>query len=183
MSCPQYAEYIQTAAGTPKLLRMFRKEAAILEQFSHFFRNQPQNGSKEAAVHHIHSTFFTMIGEDLKHLRELVTKEPSTKSGLIRMLWPEIEKALNAGHSIKEICFALNRDGIEINYSNLRHCIACLKRKNVDEMKQPERGSFEVPTDPDSSNSNDPRAALKTQRARKTKFDHNPFSSRIKDLV
>jgi hypothetical protein len=62
------------------------------------------------------------------HLSTLPGLRPETKAGQIRWLWPEISAALSAGHSVKEICRELNRDGIEIPYSRLRLYIAQLRR-------------------------------------------------------
>ena len=124
-----------------------------------------------------------MTVTDLKNIRQLAAKEPRTKTGLVRMLWPEIKQALDAGHSIKEICLALNGDGIEIKYSSLYYCIGLLKRKMVTEMEQPRRQHSQAPSDLRPVNPIDPAAALKAQRAKKIKFDHDPFSTRIKDLV
>jgi hypothetical protein len=120
---------------------------------------------------------------DLKNFQELIAKKPKTKSSLVRTLWPEIRQALAAGHSMKEICLALNKDGAEISYQNLRYCVGCLRRKKVAEMEQPRSNSFNAPMNPGPLNSNDPGAALKAQRAKKIKFDHDPFSTRIEDLV
>jgi hypothetical protein len=62
------------------------------------------------------------------HLSTLPGLRPETKAGQIRWLWPEITAALSVGHSVKEVCRELNRDGIEIPYSRLRLYIAQLRR-------------------------------------------------------
>jgi hypothetical protein len=123
-----------------------------------------------------------MIRTDCKHLQDLAVEKPKTKAGLIRMLWPEIKRALNAGHTVKEIEHALTQDGIEINYSNLRYCVACLKRKDLAGAGFATNHSGHGETDSKSA-AVDAGAALQAQRAKKIKFDHNPFSTRIKELI
>jgi hypothetical protein len=119
---------------------------------------------------------------DCKHLQDLAVEKPKTKAGLIRMLWPEIKQALSAGHTVKEIELALKQDGIEINYSNLRYCVACLKRKESPggDCKVSHPGSGQTDS---SSVAVDAGAALQAQRVKQIKFSHNPFSTRIKELI
>lgn len=120
---------------------------------------------------------------DFKHLRQLAAEKPKTKAGLIRMLWPEIRQALNAGHTIAEILNTLKKDGVEINYSTFRNRIARLKKKDIAERRQSDSDSAKAVIEPVPIHSDDPGSAIRAQRAKKTKFDHNPFSTRIKDLV
>lgn len=124
-----------------------------------------------------------MNEDDFKHLRRLAAERPKTKAGLIRMLWPEIRQALNAGHTVAEILNALKKDGVEINYSTFRNRIARLKKKEIAENRQSDSDSAEAVIEPVPIHSDDPGSAIRAQRAKKTKFDHNPFSTRIKDLV
>ena len=123
-----------------------------------------------------------MNENDFKHLRQLATERPKTRAGLIRVLWPEIRQALNAGHTIAEVLGALRKDEIEINYSTFRNRVARLRKKDIGEMKQSNGDSAEPEIDRVPIHSNDPGSAIRAQRAKKTKFDHNPFSTRIKDL-
>jgi hypothetical protein len=124
-----------------------------------------------------------MNEDDFKHLRRLATERPKTKSGLIRMPWPEIRQALSAGHTVVEILNALKKDGVEINYSTFRNRIARLKEKDIAQSNQSDSDSAETVIEPAPISSDDPGSAIRAQRARKIKFDHNPFSTRIKDLV
>ena len=123
-----------------------------------------------------------MNQDDFKHLRELANKRPKRKARLIQLLWPEIRQALNAGHTVREIGLALKKDGIEINYSNLRYYVACLRREDIAETPEKPIRSAGVQTD-SRSVSPDAGSAIKAQRAKRVKFDHDPFSTRIKDLV
>jgi len=123
-----------------------------------------------------------MARDDLKHIPELLKERPKTKAGLIRCFWPEIRQALNTGYTLKEICLALNRDGFSIGYSRLRSLVAPLRRVDIAEMEQTVIISEGTQTKAGSVVS-DAGSALRAQRAKKTNFDHNPFSTRIKDLV
>ena len=124
-----------------------------------------------------------MNEDEFKHLRRLAAERPKTKAGLIRMLWPEIRQALSAGHTVAEILNALKKDGVEINYSTFRNRIARLKKKDIAESRQSDCDSAEAVIEPAPIPSDDPGSAIRAQRAKKTKFDHNHFSMRIKDLV
>jgi hypothetical protein len=124
-----------------------------------------------------------MNEDDFKHLRQLAAERPKTKAGLIRMLWPEIAQALNSGHTIAEVLCALKQDGVGINYSTFRNRIARMKKKDIAERKQSPGASANVGIEPVPIHSYDPASALRAQRAKKVKFDHDPLSTRIKDLV
>ena len=123
-----------------------------------------------------------MAKDDFKHIPELLKERPKTKAGLIRCLWPEIRHALNTGYTLKEICFALNGTGFSIGYSRLRSLVARLRRIDIAETERTVIISEDAQTKSGSVVS-DAGSALRAQRAKKTKFDHNPFSTRIKDLV
>jgi hypothetical protein len=125
----------------------------------------------------------SMNENNFKHLRQLAAERPKTKAGLVRVLWPEIRQALNAGHTIAEVLDALKKDGIQINYSTLRNRIARLKKKGIAEVKRSDSDPAEAVIEPVSIHSDDPASALRAQRAKKIKFDHDPFSTRIKNLV
>jgi hypothetical protein len=123
-----------------------------------------------------------MIKDDFKHIPELLKERPKTKAGLVRCLWPEIRQALNTGYTLKEICLALNRDGYSIGYSRLRSLVARLRRMDIAETERTVIISEGTQIQSGSVIS-DAGSALRAQRAKKTNFDHNPFSTRIKDLV
>jgi hypothetical protein len=110
-------------------------------------------------------------------------KKPKTKAGLIRVLWPEIRQALNAGHSIAEVSGALKKDGIAINCSTLGNRIARPKKKDITDLKQSDRNSADAVIEPVPIRSDDPGSAIRAQRAKKIDVKHNPFSTQIKDLV
>jgi hypothetical protein len=124
-----------------------------------------------------------MSEDDFKNLRQLATERPKTKAGLIRMLWPEISRALNAGHTIAEVLCALKKDGVEINYSTFRNRVAKMRKKNVAERKESTPDSTKVKIESVPIHPNDPASAIRAQRAKKIIFNHDPFGTRIKDLV
>jgi hypothetical protein len=123
-----------------------------------------------------------MANDDFKYIQELLKDRPKTKAGLIRYLWPEIREALNAGYTLKEICHGLNGKGISIGYSRLRTLVARLRRIDITETERTVIISKGARIQSGSAVS-DVASALQEQRARKIKFDHNPFSTRIKDLI
>ena len=123
-----------------------------------------------------------MAKNDFTHIPGLTNEKPKTKTGLVRYLWPEIRQALNSGYTIKEICLALNGDGFSIRYSRLRFLVARLRRLDIAETERMVIISEDTQTKSGPVVS-DAGAALRAQRAKKIKFDHNPFSTRIKDLV
>jgi hypothetical protein len=123
-----------------------------------------------------------MAKDDFKHIPELLKERPKTKAGLVRCLWPEIRNALNTGYTLKEICFALNGNGFSIGYSRLRSLVARLRRIDIAETERTVIIS-EGTRIQSGSVVSDAGSALRAQRAKKIKFDHNPFSTRIKDLV
>jgi hypothetical protein len=123
-----------------------------------------------------------MAADDLKTIPGLSKEKPKTKSGRIRCLWPEIAKALDAGYTIKEICLALNRNGISIHYSRLRSLVARFRSTDIAMRDGTVIASADIQTE-SRSGSPDAGSALRAQRAKKTKFDHDPFSTRIKELI
>jgi hypothetical protein len=123
-----------------------------------------------------------MATDDLKTIPGLSIEKPKTKSGRIRCLWPEIAQALDAGYTIKEICLALNRNGISIHYSRLRSLVARFRSIDIARKDPSVIVSADVHAEPQTG-SPDAGSALRAQRAKKIKFDHDPLSTRIKDLI
>ncbi len=59
---------------------------------------------------------------------ELKGDRPKYKSAQIRLLWPEIKKALADGHKLRQIWERVGEDGVQLSYSKFRSYIARLKR-------------------------------------------------------
>jgi hypothetical protein len=91
------------------------------------------------------------------------------------------------GRTVKEICEVLDKDGIRINYSRLRSYVALLKKEDGSARLSPPTGAGSLgrpTTAPDSGPSEvDPAAAIRVQRSKSQRFQHNPFSSKKRDLV
>ena len=59
----------------------------------------------------------------------LSQEEPSTKTGKIQRLLPQIEKARQAGMTVKRLCEELNKEGLEISYRDFRVLLSRVRRK------------------------------------------------------
>lgn len=121
---------------------------------------------------------------EFAHLRRLADCKPASKAKIIRLLWPEIEAALAAGHTLKEVAEQLGKDGLVIGYSKLRTYISQLRKESPSTsgraMRQPAPPLARETPKPD----NPVVAAIQEQRIRKEQreFRHNPSPSE-EDLV
>lgn len=70
-------------------------------------------------------------GIDVRHFRLLAQTKPRTKAALVRQAWPEIKRALAAGHRLKDVQNWLNEVGIEIGYARLSDYVGQLKRRDA----------------------------------------------------
>ncbi len=122
--------------------------------------------------------------EGFSHLRSLPKQKPKTKAGQIRWLWPDIKRALDSGHTVKEVFEALKKDGFKIPYSRLRLYVAELRREYpLAEIENETAGAAELAAEgPAEPSPRDPTAAIRQRRSRK-RFEHDPFSTRKKDLI
>src|SRR5579864_6332581 len=68
---------------------------------------------------------------NLTRLRNLSAEKPTTKMGQVRWLWPEIQVARAAGHTLQLIHKRLNEAGIEIDYRTLSLYIGRLERQQA----------------------------------------------------
>ena len=58
------------------------------------------------------------------------SEKPTTKAGQIWALWPDIEAALNAGHTMKTICVWLAEDaGIMLGVTSLTSYVSRIRRR------------------------------------------------------
>ena len=67
----------------------------------------------------------------------LASGRPKYKSAQIRLLWPEIKKALADGHKLRQIWESLDEDGIHLSYSKFRSYVARLKGLDGTEQAAP----------------------------------------------
>src|SRR5215469_2589159 len=64
-------------------------------------------------------------------LAALREKRPPTKAAQIRNLWPEIQTALDNGHSLKTISECLAADGIAVSFRELSVYVGRLRKKSI----------------------------------------------------
>jgi len=64
-------------------------------------------------------------------LNVLTAQRPRGKMAQIRWLWPGIVEAIEAGHTLKEICAHLQQYGLDILYSLFRHYAARLRHRGA----------------------------------------------------
>jgi hypothetical protein len=64
-----------------------------------------------------------------ERLGALSHEEPSTKTGKIQQLLPQIEKARQAGITVKRLCEELNKEGLEISYRDFRVLLSRVRRR------------------------------------------------------
>jgi hypothetical protein len=72
----------------------------------------------------------------LPRLQSLHHENPTKRVSLIRLAWPDIEKALVRGHTLKLIHSRLTEDGLHISYSLLSLCVRRLQGKESAKKRQ-----------------------------------------------
>ena len=72
----------------------------------------------------------------LPRLQSLHHENPTKRVSLIRLAWPDIEKALARGHTPKLIHSRLMEDGLHISYSLLSLCVRRLQGKESAKKRQ-----------------------------------------------
>ena len=105
------------------------------------------------------------VGErTLGPLSSLPDRLPSTRIGLVRRLWPQIDAALNAGHNLVAVHESLREGGFDIPYSTLTACVHRIRREQSRPLRHrphvAEKADQTRP-EPDSSAPRDPLANLK----------------------
>src|SRR5919109_523404 len=73
----------------------------------------------------------------LPRLQSLHHENPTKRISLIRLAWPDIEKALARGHTLKLIHSRLKEDGLRISYSLLSLYVRRLQAKGSGKKEQP----------------------------------------------
>jgi hypothetical protein len=68
---------------------------------------------------------------NLPRLQSLHHENPTKRISLIRLVWPDIEKALSRGHTLKLIHSRLKEDGLFISYSLLSLYLRRLQNKGT----------------------------------------------------
>jgi len=57
--------------------------------------------------------------------------KPKSKIAAIRDAWPDVLRALKAGHSLKYVGERLNEDGVAVQYKMLRAYVSVLRREQA----------------------------------------------------
>jgi hypothetical protein len=108
---------------------------------------------------------------------------PTTKSGAIRALWPEIQQALHSGQTLKTVRDWLEAEGVSVKYNQLATYVARLRRKQTHASEVPPReptAQAEIPTKDTPAApepgplARDPLANLRSREGRPRTFEYNP---------
>ena len=108
---------------------------------------------------------------------------PTTKSGAIRALWPEIQQALHSGQTLKTVRDWLEAEGVSVRYNQLATYVARLRQKQahasaVPRANRPCKPRFGPKTPrprPSPVQSvRDPLANLRSREGRPRTFEYNP---------
>jgi hypothetical protein len=111
---------------------------------------------------------------------------PTTKSGAIRALWPEIQQALHSGQTLKTVRDWLEAEGVAVRYNQLATYVARLRRKQAQASEVPPRPGPEPtmqadirsedyrPAPKTGPTARDPLANLRSREGRPRTFEYNP---------
>jgi hypothetical protein len=131
-------------------------------------------------------------------LAALREKKPAGKPDQIRALWPDIEAALEQGHSFKMVCDRLEADGIQVTPRSLAPYVSRIRRKSIAvdcRTKSLPANSQESATrvhnaaqttktlESKSSKSPDPLANIREKQAKRTAFDYRPELADPQELI
>jgi hypothetical protein len=99
---------------------------------------------------------------------------PRSKVGAVRSLWPEIERAIQDGQTLKSLRDWLEAEGVSLQYSQLTLYIRRIRKKQavaVPAASEPEPAKPAANTDPVGR---DPLANLRSREGRRRTFEYNP---------
>ena len=131
-------------------------------------------------------------------LAALSEKKPPTKAAQIRRLWPDINAALDNGHSLKTISECLAADGITVSFRELSVYVGRLRKKSSDAANlQPHihaatrdgivSTAAPKPTTPSVESSEqrprDPLANVREGQRKRSGFDYRPELADPKELI
>jgi hypothetical protein len=120
-------------------------------------------------------------------------KKPPTKAAQIRALWPDINAALGAGHSLKSVCECLEADGINITVPALGSYITRMRRKSLKlaaptptaAIESATRQSYpgELAETADPKRKFDPLANIRERQGKHSGFDYRPELADPNELI
>lgn len=108
---------------------------------------------------------------------------PTTKSGAIRALWPEIQQALQSGQTLKTVRDWLEAEGVSVRYNQLATYVARLRQKQAHSAEVPQcetavQANIQMvdnrPTSGTDPAARDPLANLRSREGRPRTFEYNP---------
>src|SRR5204863_9881654 len=73
-------------------------------------------------------------------LAALGEKKPRTKAAHLRMLWPEINAALERGNTLKAVCECLEADALKLSVRSLGAYVTRLRRSTTQVASVPQPG-------------------------------------------
>jgi hypothetical protein len=134
-------------------------------------------------------------------LAALGAKRSATKAARLRSLWPEIQIALDNGHSLKTICECLATDDLNVSVQSLGVYMTRMRRKQDSRhIKGAFRPQVEVPmssavaappvanrikssTSSSPGSSDDPLAHVRERLANPALFDYRPEAADARRLI
>ena len=101
---------------------------------------------------------------------------PTTKSGAIRALWPEIQQALHSGQTLKTVRDWLEAEGVSVRYNQLATYVARLRQKQAQAstVQSEIRTEDNRPAPEPGPVVRDPLANLRSREGRPRTFEYNP---------
>lgn len=131
-------------------------------------------------------------------LTALREKKPPTKAAQIRNLWPEINAALDNGHSLKTIAECLAADGIVVGVRDLSVYVGRMRKNFTGTMKlmsanqaasggdvipSPAPNPAAVPSQANPKGPRDPLANIRERLNKRPAFDYRPELADPKRLI
>jgi hypothetical protein len=131
----------------------------------------------------------SLPGTARSRLAALGEKKPCTIAAHLRMLWPEINAALERGNSLKAVCECLEADGLKLSVRSLGSYVTRLRRSATQVASVPQPGR--MPTSINAGNQSlrvskhkdesiadqsppDPLSNLRRSQAKRPAFDYRP---------
>jgi hypothetical protein len=107
-------------------------------------------------------------------LEALVVKRPATLMGQLRTVWPAVERAIRAGHKLREIHKSLNESGIPITYKRLTVYRGRIQRSQEDRSLQAPKKQAPVIAEPveDLSPEIDPLVNVRKQMKNRVTWEY-----------
>jgi hypothetical protein len=127
------------------------------------------------------------------NLEALAAKQPATLMGQLRAVWPAVERAIRAGHKLREIHKSLNESGIPITYKRLTVYRGRIQRSQDTRSSQEPRqkslspqkkqGPFSIEPIKESSQEVDPLVNVRKQMKNRVTWEYPSGPPDEKKLV